>query len=348
MTRNAFSLVTMCVLAVATGCHAIDFYTPSLREPVPPELEPPRELAMVSLPPYRIEPPDKIEIDVTTLVPRPSYRIGPLDVLQVNVLGTLRTRPIRGLYRVEGDGTMDLGMPYGVARVAGLTIEEAEAEIARSLQLVLKEPKVSLVLSRSATAEQLAGVYDVAPDGTVNLGRCGMVYVTGKTVVEARKAVEEHLAQYFDSPKVGVAVVQYKSKSYYLVSESLIGNGSMWRFPITGNETVLDALSQAPQLKNMSSKTIFVARPAPEGAGDEQILPVDWDAVAHGGRTDTNYQLMPGDRVYVVADSAIAVNTVVGRFADPIMRLLSITSLGTAAAKGTQILGRDYNKRRGY
>ena len=50
MTRNALTLLAMCVLATATGCHAIDFYTPSLQEAVPPELETPRELSMVSLP----------------------------------------------------------------------------------------------------------------------------------------------------------------------------------------------------------------------------------------------------------------------------------------------------------
>ena len=70
MTRHILAVLAIGVLAMATGCHAIDFYTPSLQSPVPPELEPPRELSMVSLPAYRIAPPDVIRIEVVKLVPR--------------------------------------------------------------------------------------------------------------------------------------------------------------------------------------------------------------------------------------------------------------------------------------
>jgi polysaccharide biosynthesis/export protein len=336
----------MCALAFAAGCHAIDFYTPSLQQPVPPELQIPRELSMISLPLYRIEPPDVLLVDVMSLVPRPSYRIGPLDMLDINVLGTLRGRPIHGHYKVETDGTMDLGMPYGVVYVVGLTVEQAEAEIIRSLQLILKSPIVSLSLVASATGEELSDRYHVAPDGTINLRRCGLVYVTGKTVVEAQKAIEALLAQSFDSPQVSVKVERYNSKSYYVVSESLTKGESMWRFPVTGNETVLDAMSRVPGSKNASVKTIFLVRPAPGDGSSEQVFPVDWNAVTRGAKTDTNYQLMPGDRVYIVDDSLVVMNTVLGRFADPINRLLSIGSLGGTTVHSAETLGREYNRRR--
>ena len=352
MTRNTLTLLTMCVLAAGTGCHAIDFYTPSLQETVSPELEPPRELSMVSLPPYRIEPPDELYIDVMTLVPRPSYRIGPLDVLQINVLGTPKDKPIRGQYRVEADGTMNLGAPYGVIRVLGLTTEEVEADITRSLQFFLKAPTVSIQLSRSATAEELSGRYRVEPNGVVNLGRCGMVYVTGKTVTEARKAVEAQLAHDFDSPRASVEVLQYSGMSYYIIVDTALlpGEGNMWRLPITGNETVLDAVCKARELSSamarLSTKTIWVARPAPGDSTPEQILPVDWDAVTHGGITDTNYQILPGDRIYIVDDSVVIMNNVIGKFTSPIERLLNIANLGASTMKGTQTLGREYNNRR--
>jgi polysaccharide export outer membrane protein len=333
-------------MATATGCRAIDFYTPSLQEAVPPELEIPRELSMVSLPSYQIEPPDVLNIIVSSLVPRPSYRIGPSDVLHINVTGTLNERPIRGRYIVETDGTMDLGVPYGIIRVEGLTIEEAEAETLRSLQFILKAPRVSISLVESATAERLSGGYRVAPDGLVNLGRCGMVYVTGKTVTEAKLAVEERLTENFDSPQVSVEVVKYNSKSYYVISDQMMAKESMWRFPITGNETVLDAISRVQMISHISSKTIWVARPSPEGSGHEQILPVDWDAMAHGGATDTNYQIMPGDRIYMVDDKLVAMNRVLGRVADPINRVLNIMNLGATTTKGTQTLGREYNRHR--
>ena len=57
----------------------------------------------------------------------------------------------------------------------------------------------------------------------------------------------------------------------------------------------------------MTSKTIWVARPAPGDCGQDQILPVNWDAIAHGGITDTNYQILPGDRVYIATTALVAV-----------------------------------------
>ena len=33
--------------------------------------------------------------------------------------------------------------------------------------------------------------------------------------------------------------------------------------------------------------------------GPDQVLPVDWEAITRQGDTKTNYQLQPGDRLYV-------------------------------------------------
>ena len=344
MAKHFLAVLAVGVLATAAGCHAIDFYTPSLQSPVPPELEPPRELSMVSLPAYRISPPDSIRIEAVKLVPRASHRIEPADVLLIRVLGTLKSQPIDKQYPVEADGTVILGASYGKLRVEGLTIEEVEAELTRILKMTLRRPVVSVQLTRSATVEQISGLYPVQADGTVNLRSCGMLYLAGKTVTEAREAVEARLNQYFDSPRAGVEVAQFNSKSYFVIDESLTGDGAMLRFPITGNETVLDAVAQLGRVRRMTSKTIWVARPAPADCGRDQILPVNWDEIAHAGITDTNYQLLPGDRVYIVDDRAVGINAFLSKFASPIERLLGITSEGTRAVLDAEAQGRDYNK----
>jgi polysaccharide biosynthesis/export protein len=346
MTRNALLLLAICTLASGAGCHAIDFYTPSLQQPVPSRLEPPRELSMVSLPLYQIEPPDMVRIEVVNPVPRPSYRIGPLDVLQIKVLGALRQEPIMGFFHVENDGTVNLGVSYGVMRVEGLTIEEARTEITRYLQTFLKAPSVSVQLSRSNAADRITGRYPVGPDGKVNLGEFGMVFLSGKTVTEAREAIGEHLQQYFDAPEVGVEVMEYNSKYYYVISESFINRANMWRFPITGNETVLDAMGHVEAFSNIPGCTIWVARPAPGDFGRDQVLPVNWAAVAHGGVTDTNYQIMPGDRVYIVDDRMVIINNFVTKLTDPIQRLLGVESLGLDTTRSMETLGRDFNRLR--
>ncbi len=343
MTRRGFVALTISVLGMATGCHAIDFYTPSLQSPLPAQLEPPRELSMVSLPVYRIEPPDVVRIEAVKLVPKSSYQIEPFDMLLIRVLGTLPKQPIAAQYQVEADGTVILGAPYGTVRVEGLTVEEAERDVARMLKMILARPVVSIQLTRSAAAEQIAGLYPVQSDGRVNLRTCGMVRLTGKTVTEAREAVQAQLSLYFDSPIVGVEVVQYNSKSYYVVSQSPAGNDAMYRFPITGKETVLDGIAKLETVGNIPGKTMWVARRAPGNCGQDQILPINWDEVVSGSRIDTNYQLMPGDRIYVAEDRPSAIGTFVSKFTAPINKLLGVSYNATSGMLDAETLGREYN-----
>ena len=80
----------------------------------------------------------------------------------------------------------------------------------------------------------------------------------------------------------------------------------------------------------MSSKNhIWVARPAPCGHGCAQVLPVDWRAITEGGSTCTNYQLFPGDRVYVKADHCITVDNYLAKILAPVERILGVTLLGS-------------------
>src|SRR5271165_1546407 len=70
----------------------------------------PRELAKMSLPAYVIEPPDILLIDAVRVVPLPPYKVQPLDVLLIQATDTLPDQPISGLYGVEPEGTVNLGL----------------------------------------------------------------------------------------------------------------------------------------------------------------------------------------------------------------------------------------------
>ena len=324
-----------------TGCRAIDFYTPALESPVPPELEPPRELSKVSLPTYRIEPPDTVQLEVLRLVPRSSYRIDTYDVLQIRVTGVLYREPIDDFFLVNGDGIVTLWPTgaYGVVRVEGMTTAEAAVAIWRALRTSFQNPAVTVQLARSASAQDISREYTVAPDGVIQLSCFGAVHLAGKTVAEARLAIQDHLAQFFDSPLLGVSVVGYYSKTYYVITaEAFMGEG-IQRFPITGNETVLDAIGQLREVPRVSSKTMWIARPVPGGCQQEQILPVDWNAIAAGGETKTNYQILPGDRLYIVDDSLVATSNYLDFFTNPINGLLNLSLFGTSTTRGSQTLG---------
>jgi len=299
--------------------------------PVDPERIPAKELAKVTLPPYVIEPPDILLIDALRVVPKPPFRVQSFDTLQIIVEGTLLEQPINGLYVVEPGGMLDLGPAYGKVMVGGQSLEEAQDSVFRHLKRVLRDPQVSLTLAQAAGQQQIAGEHLVGPDGTINLGTYGSVYVTGMTLAEAKETIEKHLSQYLDAPLVSVDVFSYNSKVYYVVTEGAGYGDNIQRFPVTGNETVLDALSQINGTSRLSSKDIWIARPAPAGVGCDQILPVDLDAVMKGGSTATNYQILPGDRVFIAQDQWHAFDSIVGKITAPWERIFGFVLVGSSA-----------------
>jgi polysaccharide biosynthesis/export protein len=339
-------LLLILTLITLTGCHAVDFYDSSLQQPVPPDMEPPRELSMVSLPAYQVEPPDILMIEMLRMVPLPPYRIEIYDVLQIRAVGVLADQPIDGFFLVEGEGIVTLGPAYGRVRVAGMTVEQAGDVITKKLKEMFARPAVSVQLAKTAGTAPISGEYLVGPDGMVNLRQYGMLHVAGKTVTEIRKELNDHLRQYFDSPDASVEVRQFNSKVFYVITEGGGMGDNIRRVPITGGDTVMDALSAVNGLSQVSSARVWVARPAPGNFGCVQILPVDYDAVTRSASTATNYQIMPGDRVFVACDSMIAANSWLTKMTAPIERLFGIISLGTSTTRSWQTLGREYNRTR--
>jgi len=81
-----------------------------------------------------------------------------------------------------------------------------------------------------------------------------------------------------------------------------------------------------------STDNIWVARPGPVGA-PPQVMPVNWQAVVALGETGTNYQLMPGDRVYVAAQHLVATDTFLARLFSPIERVFGAALLGNVTVR---------------
>ena len=295
----------------------------------------PTEKDKTTLPPYTIEPPDILFVDVIRVVPRPPYHIQATDVLTVQVEGGFPTGPTGGgpggdQFLVDAAGRVDLGPLYGdKIRVSGLTEDEAAAAIEKSLSEELKAPRVSVQLAQSAALQPITGEHLVALDGTVNLGTYGQVRVAGMTLERAKAAIDAQLAEYLDNPDVSVSVFAYNSKVYYVVTEGAGLGDTVARFPITGNETVLDALTQVNGLSRVSSKRIWIARPMPGGSGCDAILPVNWRAITAGGATATNYQVFPGDRIFIAEDKLIAIDSTLNRLIAPFERMFGMTLLGT-------------------
>ncbi len=190
-SRSALAAPWLVALLLA-GCHTINPYDPKLEPPMPEALQPPREQNKISLPAYRIEPPDVIQIEMLKLIPLPPYRAEIFDVLQIRA-ATASDQPIYDNFMVEAEGTINLGPVYGSVRVAGMTIDEIRATLNKWLLQWLREPAASVQLVRVSGAQPVTGQYLVGPDGTINLRQYGVVRVAGKTVTEARVAIQNHL-----------------------------------------------------------------------------------------------------------------------------------------------------------
>ncbi|MEN1678229.1 MAG: polysaccharide biosynthesis/export family protein [Planctomycetota bacterium] len=331
---TALATLLLGCLGLSTGCSSLSVAerspVPHTPEGPPPTSPVPRELQMVSMPRYVIEPPDILLINAVKIVPKSPHRIEPFDGLLIRLEGGIADQPLADAYSVDPEGMVDLGPVYGKVKVVGLTIDQAQDAIREELELVLTNPEVSVSLAFAAGAQQIAGERLVALDGRVNLGTYGTVHVAGMTLPEAKQAIEERLSYYLEDPEVVVDVFSYNSKKYYVITEGGGFGDTITDLPITGNETVLDALSAIGGISQISSTKIYIARPAPNGVGCEQILPVDYVGITRGAQTATNYQLMDGDRLFIEVDPLTRFDSIIGSLTQPFERLLGFTSLGVA------------------
>lgn len=254
-----------------------------------------------TLPPeYVIEPPDVLAINAVQLVPKAPYRIEPFDSLIVRVLGTLPDQPIADAFAVDVEGKIDFGPSYGRIEVASFTVDEAKEIIKRRLSEVVQDPEVSVSLASSAAPQQIVGEHLVAPDGRVNLGIYGTVYVAGMTIGEARNAIEQQLSEDLRNPRVTVDVLSHNSKKYYVILRGSGQGDHVAAVSLSGNDCVLDALAKIDSLPEDPTNKIWISRPSEHGDGPDTILPVRWDDIFSGKSTTTNYPLLPGDRLFVV------------------------------------------------
>lgn len=149
-------------------------------------------------------------------------------------------------------------------------------------------------------------MFVVQQDGMLDLGHYGDIHVTGLTLQQIEDKITERLmyddlqrGRKVDEPyRVAVRLANSQSKFYYVMGTV----ASEGKYPIKGQETVLDAILQAGLKTNSLPEKAYLVRPHPAGAHDE-VLRIDWIAIRDRGDTLTNYQLFPGDRVVVPGTS---------------------------------------------
>jgi protein involved in polysaccharide export with SLBB domain len=212
----------------------------------------------------------------------------------------------------------------------------------RALSMYIIEPpdvlQVELAPSADDPAQPITGPHLVKPDGHIGLGSLGQVFVAGLTLDQAKLAIAERIREQRQPnanlkdiwQALKVEVLAFNSKFYYVIADGGGYGETVVRLPCTGNETVLDAIAQIQGLPVVASKKqIWVARATPHDHAHPQILPVDWCSITQRGSSATNYQIYPGDRIYVNSDPLIRTDSFLAKAISPIERLLGVTLLSS-------------------
>ncbi|MBX7105036.1 MAG: polysaccharide biosynthesis/export family protein [Gemmataceae bacterium] len=205
--------------------------------------------------------------------------------------------------------------------------------------------------STALPPQPVSGQFLVRPDGTIGLGIYGTVHVTGLTCDQARERIREFIAKGVElkaaeAIQVVVDIAAYNSKVYYVITDGAGFGMQVSPFPVTGSETVLDALGRIGGIPPVgSTKKIWIARRSP-GSGVEQILPVDFAAIASQGSTLTNYQVLPGDRVYVQAQKLVSIDNAIAKVLAPVERIFGVVLLGSSTVNN--VSGRFFNNNNGF
>jgi polysaccharide export outer membrane protein len=150
---------------------------------------------------------------------------------------------------------------------------------------------------------RLPGDQTVLADGTIELGRYGRLQVADRTIAEIEADVQRRIDEVHrqDDPKpegstrISVRLDQAESKIYYVLGEV----NAPGAFPLVGRETILDAIVKAGGLADRANRhSILLSRPTPPESC-RIVLPVCYKQIVQLGDTTTNYQIQPGDRIFV-------------------------------------------------
>lgn len=241
----------------------------------------------------------------------PPYVVEPPDILLIQASDaiTLRLQRIEGQHLVAPDGTVNLGI-YGKIRVVGLTLDQvADAVAARLLEIM---PGLAKTLTEDKKQEE-------------TIREQARTWGSSFSTIEAIKR------------EMQVDVLSYNSKVYYVITDGGGYGQQVYPIPITGNEMVLDALAKINGLPAVATKKkIWIARATRPGQ-PPKILPVDWRGVTELGSSATNYQIFPGDRVFVQSDCWIRFDTWLAKRLSPLQRGLGTTLLGASTVNAIKL-----------
>lgn len=185
---------------------------------------------------------------------------------------------------VTPDGTVSLG-EFGRLLVVNKTIEQIEMEAQQQIDLQaqqnIRDAFANERLNRSRDEADLVDEFSTERQSPRN--------------DEDAVLLERRLAEAREANRISVKLVSWDSKKIYVLGEV----NTPGSFQYKGNENVLDGIIEAGGLTTRANHhEIIVARPTSCGSC-KMVMKVCYDQIVQLGDATTNYQLRPGDRIFV-------------------------------------------------
>ncbi len=253
----------------------------------------------------------------------------PLASLNVEIGDTISVEPVSfdatirlpGDQTVKPDGNISLG-EFGPYPVSGKSVQQLQSEI----QLVI-DSAISSRLRREFAVEQqrikeeelgpaklsfeqefdpidaddfdkeddLDQEDDADPDEDDESAELLEARRREANRKKAQREFDRELEKQLRQNRISVRLANWDSQRIYVLGEV----NSPGSFAYIGNETVLDAIIEAGGISSSANHhSIIVSRPSK--CGDcKTVMKVCYDHIVQLGDATTNYQLLPGDRVFV-------------------------------------------------
>jgi polysaccharide export outer membrane protein len=158
----------------------------------------------------------------------------------------------------------------------------------------------------------------IRPDGRISLDLIGDVVVEGKSVDEIRGEILARIKEYIVSPEVSVVLATSASRRYYVFGEVLRPGA----YPLIGRVTAIDALASAAGETRFSAlNSSRLVRVSPEAS---QIFPVRLRDIRESGDASTNYELRPGDVIFVPPSTPARIGYAISMVFLPLQAILGL------------------------
>lgn len=240
------------------------------------------------------------------LVPMDNYTVEISDTVSVEPVSFDATIRLPGDQVVKPDGTISLG-EFGDYQANGKTVGLMQLEIQAQIddkirsQMEVEFAKSEARLERQEQDSDVDSL-DLEPEEDADDADGESIEIDSDNESRkndrrnrARREFERRLDEMVQQNRVSVRLTNWDSKKIYVLGDVNSPGSFLYR----GNETVLDAIIEAGGIASKANRhDIIVSRPS--SCGDcRTVMKVCYDQIVQLGDASTNYQLLPGDRVFV-------------------------------------------------